>query len=140
MAVKGRFKLTDRHYLEGTQFDWALITVSEVVDKKTGEAKISERKHYFPKLTQVASYLVAEEARVAGTAKELVDAISRSTQEITERLMGVEERLSREGNTAKIESVTEGEGNGNDEKESTAEKPAARRRTRKKKTASQAAK
>lgn len=140
MAGKeGRFKLTDRFYLEGKQFDWCVVTVTHG-ENKDGEQTERERRHYFPKLTQIAAYLVAEEAKLAGSAKEFVDTVNRSTQEITERLMGIEERLSRGGNTATIESVTEGEENGNDEAEKPAAKQATRRRSRKKKAASSSAK
>ena len=139
MAVVGRYKLSDRHYLEGKQFDWTLVTTTER-ENKDGEIVASERKLYFPKLMQVASHLVAEESKLAGTAKDFIDTINRSTREITERLMGVEERLSREGNTATIESVTEGEENGNDEKERPATKSTTRRRTRKKKATGSSAK
>ena len=135
MAEKGKFKLADRHYLEGKQFDWALVIETDAQNNK-GETVVSERRLYFPKLTQVAAHLVAENAKLAGSTKDLVDTITKSTQEITERLMGVEERLTRAGSDATIESVTEGEGNGNgSEKEKPAAKSTTRRRTRKKKTA-----
>lgn len=135
-----RLKLGEGYYLEGKQFDWCLITVTEGKSTKTGEPTKSERRHYFPKLTQIAAFLIAEEAKLATDAKGLVDAINNSTQEITERLLGVEERLSREGNDVKIESTANGEDDGAGTSDEKKEKPAktatTRRRTRKKKTAS----
>lgn len=93
-----RLKISDGVYLEGRQFDWALVYVSQI-KTKDGELKDVEKKLYFPRLTQIAAYLVGEDAKLAKNAKELVDAINQSTQRITERLFGVEERLSRGGNT-----------------------------------------
>lgn len=127
-------KIGTRYTIEGKQFDWA-VTTHTPVKTKDGEAKISDRKHYFPRLTQIACFLVEEEVKLAGDAKALVSAITDSTAKITEVLAGIEERLSESGNKDTLESIAEGEVESNDKKEKvqrTTDGGAPRRRCRKK--------
>ena len=86
------FKINEQYGLEGTQFDWTLIRYVEGKDKD-GNPKIQERKHYFPRLSQIASYIVEEEAKATGNVKALVTAVERSTADITEKIAGIEARL-----------------------------------------------
>jgi hypothetical protein len=149
-----RIKLSDQHYLEGGPFDWTLITCTPGKDKN-GNPKVSERKHYFPRLTQIATHLVNHDAKGAGTYKELVGAINDSTAQITKALMGVEARIMQSGvkveiaadedliehNEAEVEAAPQGEGEGNEQSSAKQpkRKPAAasaapKRRRRKKAT------
>lgn len=121
-----RIRLNKTFSLEGTAFDWKLVT-HYVGKTKEGMPKEAEKVHYFPRLSQIAQYVVDEQAKDATDLRQLYEIIKESTAQIIEVLgeNGYDEVFQH-----RMEKVT---GDGGQEKD---EKPAAttnpRRRTRKK--------
>lgn len=107
---RGKYRISEKYMLEGNQFDWTLISLVPGKDKN-GNPKISERKHYFPRLTQIATHIVQEDAKEAQSLEEFIATINKSTADITAALMGVEERLAQSGNTNTLcEDTNDGAG------------------------------
>lgn len=80
-----RVKLNKRHSLEGTPYDWRLITHGTAVNEK-GETVHTEKFSYFPRLHQVAECIVSNEAKSATSLRELIDTIQTSTNSIIKML------------------------------------------------------
>ena len=128
-------KLNERFSLEGNVFDWTVVTRFESKDKD-GKPKIGEKRHYFPRLSQVASYIVEETAKGATDVQELIDTIRHCQADITAKLGGLEERVTEGGSREAVNNiVANGEGTDDAAKKETtrATGTSGRRRTRKKK-------
>lgn len=76
-------KINDRFFLERDKFQWILVEMVDGTSRKTGEKILTEKRKYYPKLSQACREMV----ELNLVPPKLVDDLGKSLIASTDKLM-----------------------------------------------------